>query len=69
MNKTLRIILAVLTLLLLLGSLALAIFAITIASIGMCVTAMAFGVLFGLFCYHDYQFFFGKKPADVQPKI
>lgn len=71
MNNVLRIILAVLTLLSALGMLGLSIFAITIPHIGLSLTCFVLAVGLSLFCYRDFQFFFGKKtttPVDVNQK-
>lgn len=61
MSKTLRIILAIATLLTALTMLAFAIYGLTIPHIGLAVVCFLLAGGFGIFVYHDYQYFFGKK--------
>jgi hypothetical protein len=67
MSKPVRILFAVLTLLTALAMLGLSIFALTIPHVGLFVTCLALTAGFGLFVYHDYQYFFGVK-KDESPK-
>lgn len=61
MSKALRIILAIATLLTTLAMLAFAIYGLTIPHIGLAVVCFTLAAGFGLFVYHDYQYFFGSK--------
>lgn len=67
MSKTTRTAIALFCLLLTLSSLGLTIFAITIPHLGMTVSMGVMTVLLGLFNYHDYKFFFGKKNEPTKP--
>jgi hypothetical protein len=69
MNRTLRIILAVATLLTTLGALGFGVYGLTIPHVGLSVTCFVLAAMFGLFVYHDYQYFFGKKADAGQTKV
>lgn len=61
MDKILRVILAVATLLTALGTLGLGVYALTIAQWGLFATCLLLTGGFGFFVYRDYKFFFGDK--------
>lgn len=61
MSQFLRILLAVLTLLTALAMLGFAVWALTMPQIGMAIVCFLLAGGFGIFVYHDYQYFFGKK--------
>jgi protein-S-isoprenylcysteine O-methyltransferase Ste14 len=64
-----RIVTAVLTILFTLGLLALSIFALTIPSLPTAGISLLIAAGFGLFVWHDYQFFFGKKNNVTNNKV
>lgn len=61
MSRTIRIITAIATLLTAAATLGFSIFALTIPHWGLFATCFVLTGMFGLFVYHDYQYFFGKK--------
>lgn len=63
-----RIIVAVVTVLFTLALLGFTIFALTIPHFGMAAVCLALTAGFGLFVYHDYQYFFGAK-NDTSNKV
>lgn len=67
MNSTLKIIVAIGTLLTALAMLAFTIFALTLPHFGMASVCASLTAGFSLFVYKDYQHFFGKK-VDVSNK-
>jgi len=68
MPQTIRIIVAILTLLTVLAMLGFAVFALTIPHAGLFIVCLVLALGFGYFSYADYKRFFGKKTTDEQTK-
>jgi hypothetical protein len=65
MTQFLRILLAILTLLTTLAMLGFAIFGVVVHQWLLVVVCAALTGMFGIFVYHDYQYFFGAKNATT----
>lgn len=61
MDRTIRMILSIFTLIILCLLVVAVIWGITHGIIGLVVTCLLMIIGFGLFTYKDYQYFFGKK--------
>lgn len=68
MSKTLKIILAIATLLSTLTVLGFGVYGLVLPHAGLAVCCFALTILFGFFVRNDYYYFFGKKPASDPTK-
>lgn len=67
MTRTIKIIVAVATLLTTLAMLGFTIFGLTIPHWGLTITCLALTILLGFFVRNDYYYFFQKKDEPVNP--